>query len=76
MHVHECWKVAASSNFIPITTCVRILDPQHVKVTADFNYAQTNASYLHVSAESYDSLDPKQPILPAEDCAGLLRGIY
>ncbi len=25
---------------------------------------------------SYDSLDPKQPILPAEDCAGLLRGIY
>ncbi len=25
---------------------------------------------------SYDSLDPKQLILPAEDCAGLLRGIY
>ncbi len=24
----------------------------------------------------YDSLDPKQPILPAEDCAGLLRGLH
>ncbi len=26
--------------------------------------------------EYYDSLDPKQPILPTEDCAGLLWELY
>ncbi len=33
-------------------------------------------AYMCVVWFCYDSLDPKQPILPAEDCAGLLRGIY
>ncbi len=52
--------------------CLSCIGCCSAEIIADRSVRNTPA---HVDV-SYDSLDPKQPILPAKDCAGLLRGIY